>query len=209
MEKSIRYYKFRLFLIRFFIIGMMSYIVEVFFTGTITLVKSVAECVASPACVFDLNEATQGHTGIFAFFVYCWAAIPFTFLTNPLKSLIKDDLIVPKLGVITRGVIYGLVFMGIEFILGMLLLALGIRAWDYRHLPLNVFGVITFSYLPAWTLAGVLGEWFHDRLLQIDDILLNPAGYNGEGVKTAYDNYSTCMTQRRHVKLQRRQKKAG
>jgi uncharacterized membrane protein len=208
MKKTIHYYKFRLFLIRFFIIGMMAYIVEVFFTGTIHLVKSIVACLTTQPCAFDLTEATQGHTGIFAFFVYCWAAIPFTFLTNPLKSLIKDKIIIPKLGVILRGVIYGLIFLAIEFIIGMfLLLVFNLRTWDYRSIPLNVFGVITFSYLPAWTLAGVLGEWFHDRLLQIDDILLNPHGYNGKGVKVHYDRYSKQIAQRKIDKLKRQSKK--
>lgn len=187
--KTIRGYKFRLFLIRFFIIGMLSYVIEVFFTGTKNLIETIINCVKTPGMVFDINEATQGHVGIFAFFVYCWAAIPFTFLMEPLKKIIKDDLGLRKLGVLLRGNIYGLIFMGIEFIIGMVLLAFNLRGWDYSKIPLNVFGVVTFTYLPLWTFAGMIGEWFNERLLQIDEILLNPKGYNHESLKSAYRRY--------------------
>jgi hypothetical protein len=191
MARSIKYYQFRLFLIRFFIIGMTSYIIEVFFTGTISFVGAIHDSFTIPNYALDLTQAAQGHVGIFAFFVYCWAAIPFTFLTNPLKHLIQDNLIIPKAGVVVRGIIYGLIFMAIEFVIGIfMLLVFHMRSWDYSNLPLNVFGVITFSYLPAWTLAGVIGEWFHDRLLQIDDIVLNPGLFYKEGIQKGYQKYT-------------------
>jgi uncharacterized membrane protein len=144
-----------------------------------------------------LVDATEGHVGIFAFFVYCWAAIPFTFLTNPIKNVIKDNLLIPKLGVLLRGIIYGFIFLTIEFVFGIVsLLVFQTRSWDYSHLPLNIFGVITFLYLPAWTLAGIIGEWFHERLVQIDDILLNPKGYNDDGIKIGYEKYTVFTEQK-------------
>lgn len=194
---NIKNYQFRLFLIRFFIIGMSSYIVEIYFTGTISLVKAVHSYFTIPNYIFDLNQATQGNVGIFAFFVYCWAAIPFTFMTNPLKKIIKNDLIIPNAGVVLRGIIYGLVFMVIEFLIGLFMVyVLQIRAWDYRDLPLNVLGIITFAFLPAWTIAGMIGEWFHDRLLQIDDILLNPGSFNQNNILKGFNNYQVKRKQK-------------
>jgi uncharacterized membrane protein len=195
--KTIKYYKFRLFLIRFLIIGMMGYIFEVFFTGSVNLVKSIYAAITE-GVPFDFVKAVTGYTGIFGFFIYCWAAIPFTFLTNPLKKCIKNDFLLPKLGIILRGVIYGLVFMGIEFAGGLLLLWLfNMRSWDYSHLPLNIMGIITFLYLPLWTFAGIVGEWIHDRLVKIDDILLNPEGYTDEGIKKGFDRYQEHMKQKK------------
>ncbi len=202
--KTIQDYKFRLFLIRFFIIGISSYVVETFFTSTVQLIRTIVFCIRTPDCNFDINKATQGHVGIFAFFIYCWAAIPFTLFTAPLKSHINDDFLIPKLGVILRGVIYGLIFMVIEFIFGLILLAFNIRAWDYRSLPLNVFGVITFVYLPSWTIAGIIGEWFHERLLQINEILLNPHGYTPEKIGKAYKKYYKQKEKKRRVREEKR-----
>ena len=88
--------------------------------------------------------------------------------------------------------------MSIEFIFGIILLAFNIRAWDYRNLPLNIFGVVTFSYFPSWTIAGIVGEYFHERLIQIDEILLNPLGHNHEKIGKAY---------RKYVKLKKQQRK--
>ncbi|MCD4812320.1 putative ABC transporter permease [bacterium] len=198
---NMKYYQLRLFLIRFFIIGMTSYIVEIYFTGTISLIKAIYSYFTVPNYIFDLNQATQGHVGIFAFFVYCWAAIPFTFMTNPLKKIIKNDLIIPNAGRVIRGIIYGLVFMLIEFVIGLFMVyVLHTRAWDYRNLPLNVLGIVTFSFLPAWTIAGMIGEWFHDRLLQIDDILLNPGLFNRENILGGFNNYQFKMKQKLAVK---------
>jgi len=194
---NLKHYQFRLFLIRFFIIGMTSYIVEIYFTGTISLVKAIYSYFTVPNYIFNLNQATQGHVGIFAFFVYCWAAIPFTFMTNPLKKIIKNDLIIPNAGLVIRGIIYGLVFMLIEFVIGVLMVYIfNTRAWDYRNLPLNVLGIVTFSFLPAWTIAGMIGEWFHDRLLQIDDILLNPGLFNHENILEGFNKYQFQKNQK-------------
>lgn len=204
MKKTIQNYKIRLFLIRFFIIGISSYVVETFFTGTVQFIRTIVFCIRTPDCVFDINKATQGHVGIFAFFIYCWAAIPFTLFTAPLKSRINDDLLIPKLGIILRGVIYGLVFMCIEFVFGIILLAFNIRAWDYRELPLNVLGVITFVYLPSWTIAGIIGEWFHERLLQINEILLNPHGYTPEKINIAYKKYYRQKEKERKAREKKR-----
>lgn len=200
--KTIKYYKFRLFLIRFFIIGMMGYIVEIYFTGMLNLIKCIGASITQ-GIPFDLPRAVMGKVGIFAFFIYCWAAIPFTFFTNPLKKLIKNDLLIPKFGILLRGIVYGFIFLGIEFLGGVFLLfVLKMRAWNYSHLPLNFMGIITLLYVPLWTVAGIIGEWFHDRLLQIDDILLNPKGYTDEGIKKGFANYKEYMIQRKSKKTQ-------
>jgi uncharacterized membrane protein len=192
-------------MIRFFIIGMMSYIVEVFFTGLESTVREMSHLFTRPHYSFDFQLATQGHVGIFAFFVYCWAAIPFTFLTFPLKRLIKDNFIIPKLGILIRGIIYGLIFMSFEFAIGIfLLLVFHMRAWDYRRLPFNILGVVTFLYLPGWTIIGIFGEWFHERLIQIDGILLNPKGFNAEGIQKGFSDYQKHLARK---ELHRQHKK--
>ncbi|MBN2444732.1 MAG: hypothetical protein JXJ04_25475 [Spirochaetales bacterium] len=194
--KTIKNYQFRLFIIRFIIIGLIGYIVEIVFTSCLSLGKSIYAYCTIENYVFNLYESAAGQVGLFAFFVYCWAAIPFTFLTNPLKKLIKNNLLFPNFGIFLRGLIFGLIFMLIEFIIGMFLLLFHIRAWDYSNLPLNVFGVITFAFLPAWTVAGILGEWIHDRLLQIDDILLNPEGYDDKGLRIGFRKYEEFHKQK-------------
>jgi hypothetical protein len=176
---------------------MTGYILEVYFTGIVNLIKSIHATITVGA-PFDFVKAIVGYTGILGFFIYCWAAIPFTFITPPLKKLIKDDLLFPKFGVLLRGLVYGFIFLAIEFVGGILLLWLfKMRSWDYSKLPLNIMGVITFLYLPLWTFAGIVGEWFHDRLLQIDDILLNPKGYTDEGLEKGFAHYEKLIKQKK------------
>jgi len=154
-----RYHDFRLFLIRFIIFGLLGYNVEVIFTS----LHSFVDVLRESGWPLHLGEALQAKTGLLAFFIYCWAAIPFTYISKPFQKLLPDHFFkpIPHLGNWTRGLVYGLIFMAIEFVTG--LIAWGISGWsvlpwEYTHIPLNVLGIITFTFLPFWTFAGALGE---------------------------------------------------
>jgi hypothetical protein len=60
-------------------------------------------------------------------------------------------------------------------------------------LPLNVDGIITFSFLPLWTLAGIAGEALHEKLIQIDDILIRPNAATGAHLKLGYKQYALII----------------
>lgn len=197
MDKK-KSYEFRLFLIRFFIIGMMAYIVEPVGQGLLYALKGVYSFVMGLDYMADFKAASIRQVGTLAFFVYCWAAIPFTFFTEPLKKVIKDNVLFPGFGRLVRGMIFGLLFMSIEFIAGLfLLLVLNMRAWDYSDIPFNIMGITTFAFFPAWTIGGMLGEWVHDRLLQIDDILLNPEGLSEEGIAVHQKKYEESIARKK------------
>jgi hypothetical protein len=117
----------------------------------------------------------QAKTGIGAFLIYCWAAIPLTFLTEVGKK--KFDI-----GVFGRAAVYGLIFMGVEFLTGFFAKYVcgGDPGWDYSNLPLNMLGLTAFSLFPIWMLVGGIAEFFHNRLTQIDDVLINPVDLNTE-----------------------------
>lgn len=155
------------FFLRFVIIGMVGYVVEVYFTGLGNLIHTI---ITEKTLFFDWSAATQAKTGILAFFVYCWAAIPYTLWCHELLKMIPNQFLgIRVLGVFIRGLIWGLTFMAIEFICG-LVMKYGFHStgWDYSSLPLNILGIITLVYYPAWVIAGMIGEWFHLTLSKIE-----------------------------------------
>lgn len=109
-------------------------------------------------------------TNIFAILIYMWAGIPYLLLDDRLPKLIPNKIWkFKKLGILVRAIIYGLLFMCIEYICGAVnLYIFGLRGWDYRSLPLNIDGLVTFTYLPFWMLLGFLGDWIYDRIIEIE-----------------------------------------
>lgn len=150
-------------------------------TGTANLIRTIWE---AGSLNIDWAHATKGQTGILAFFVYCWAALPYHFLAGKLYNLIPNTMTynfpswlqwlnAKALGVVIRGMVWGLLFMVIEFIIGYLCkYVLGWNGWDYSKIPLNILGIVTFAFYPIWTVAGMMGEWLNLKLLDIDDVLV-------------------------------------
>ena len=168
-------YDLRLFAIRFVIFGVMGYVIESITTGSTNLISSISQNGFGETFA-HLGKNTHANTVMMAFFVYCWAAIPYTVLLQPSKRLTAS--LSPRLALWLRGLFFGLVFMAIEYITGAVALFVlhSDRAdmWDYSHLPLNIHGIVTFVFLPFWWIGGVLGEFFHEKLVLVDDLLATP-----------------------------------
>ena len=168
--------KLRLFLFRFIIIGLTGVLLEMSVMDIYQLVSAIYA--HGIQIVGDAKyQIYQFNTNIFAFFVYCWAAIPLGFLVKPLQKhlfLFKTS----WLNAMLRGALFGLIFMTIEFCVGVVCVyVLGFRPWNYSDLPLNILGLTTFTFYPVFAVYGMMGEWFEDRLEQIDDMVLNPSRF--------------------------------
>jgi uncharacterized membrane protein len=129
---------------RFILYGLAGFCMEVLWTGLFATLGG------------DIKMT--GHTYIWMFPIYGLAVF-----LEPVHNRIRH------LPLIFRGGVYMLLILLAEFITGMLLkLTIGVCPWDYSTKPLQIYGVITLAYAPAWFAVGLLFEKFHDFLLMIE-----------------------------------------
>lgn len=129
-------------LVRFILFALAGTIIEVYFTAAGKLLHGDWNMhgFSSPWMVFDY--------GLLAF------AVP------PIaKPLIKRG--VPLAG---RAAVYMIGIFIVEFVSGWIFDVAGLEIWDYSHLPYNVYGYITFTYIPCWYAAGLCVEWLYERI---------------------------------------------
>jgi len=62
-----------------------------------------------------------------------------------------------------RAVIYMLCIFLVEFVSGWIFDLCGIEIWDYSHLPLNLCGYITLTYIPFWYAYGLAAEYLYRK----------------------------------------------
>ena len=128
---------------RFIIYGLAGFCVEVLWTGLFSMLSG--------------DVKLTGHTYIWMFPIYGLAVF-----LEPVHNRIRH------LPLIFRGGLYMLLILAAEFVTGMLLkYTIGVCPWDYTSKPLQIYGVITLAYGPAWFVAGLLFEKFHDMLLMV------------------------------------------
>jgi uncharacterized membrane protein len=73
-----------------------------------------------------------------------------------------------RLGLLSRGLAYAAVCLGVEYLTGALLVQLlGRTPWDYTQAKWNVSGLIRLDYAPYWALAGLAGETLCDGLARL------------------------------------------
>ncbi len=118
----------------FFICGTIGILLEVFWTGFLSMTNS--------------DFSLSANTSIWMFPIYGCAAF-----IKPISHLIGNN------NFIIRGAIYAiLIFIG-EFIFGMILSSFGICPWNYNNAPYNICGVIRLDYAPLWFISGLLFEF--------------------------------------------------
>ncbi|MBS4536065.1 hypothetical protein GOQ29_10610 [Clostridium sp. D2Q-14] len=129
-------------LIKFIVYGLLGLLIEIFFTGIMSLIKSK-------------DFTLIGHTYIWMFFIYGSAV----FLEKIHDTIRNKNFII-------RGGIWSLVIFVIEFITGFLLeKIIGICPWDYSgNSPYTILGYIRLDYLPYWFILGLLFEKVHDYI---------------------------------------------
>jgi uncharacterized membrane protein len=66
---------------------------------------------------------------------------------------------------VTRGTVYGLGFLGVEYASGLAFRkTLGEAPWDYSDATYNLHGLIRPDYFFQWAAAGLALEPLHDKL---------------------------------------------
>jgi uncharacterized membrane protein len=137
---------------RFVIYGLTGFCVEVIWTGLFSMLSG------------DIK--LTGQTYIWMFPIYGLAIF-----LEPIHNKVRH------FPLIIRGGIYTILIFAAEFATGMLLKGiLGVCPWDYTSKPLQIYGVITLVYAPAWFVAGLLFEKLHDTLILIQQSLSRQKG---------------------------------
>lgn len=183
MFKKAFWFHFRLAAIRFIIFGVVGWSVEIFVQSIFGLTDDIIH-----GNFTKQSLEMFGQTGFWGFFVYGLVSIPYSLFFYRLKEAIPNKFLgVPLLGLFLRLSIYVALFYAIEFLTGFFAkYILGIRLWyDYSDKPLNVLGLIDFSMTPIWYFGAYFGESLTSRLLQIDEMIVNPTGYNKKLINDA------------------------
>lgn len=132
---------------RFALYGVLGWCAEVAFTAIVGFAR-------------ERDRRLTGRTSLWMFPIYG--------LVQPLFEPSHDALRgrLPALG---RGLVYGLGFLGVEYVSGRVLRGVvGDAPWDYSHAPHHLHGLIRVDYLPLWAGAGLGLERLHDRLTRRD-----------------------------------------
>ena len=80
-------------------------------------------------------------------------------LFEPMHDALRDR------SVVTRGTVYGLGFLAVEYGSGVIFReTLGEAPWDYSDASYNLHGLIRADYFLQWALMGLALEPLHDRL---------------------------------------------
>jgi len=116
--------------------GVFGMFVETCFTAVRDLIKK-------------RDLALVGHTSLWMFPIY---ALGLTYGFDFISYLIQTDAM--------RYASYPLWIWGVEIVVGVPALWLGVRLWDYHYLPdkLHWKGIISFVHYPLWMGFGILVE---------------------------------------------------
>lgn len=127
---------------RFLIFGMLGLIFEVVFVAISRLV--------------DGNLEMRGFTSVWMVFDYGLLGLVLMPLARPMM----------KKGVplALRATVYMLGIFFVEFVSGAMFNWFGLKLWDYSHLPYNLFGYITLTYIPIWLGLGFLAEYLYHKV---------------------------------------------
>lgn len=96
-------------------------------------------------------------TSVWMFFIYGCGAL-FLPVVNA----------VARYPLLVRGSVYVFFIFLIEFIFGYIMRRFDVCPWDYSSAKLNVMGIIRLDYAPLWFGVGLLFEYTHARLDNIN-----------------------------------------
>ena len=149
--------------ISFVVLGLSGYVIETLFNGFGSIFNSMFQA------GFSIWGSGKAEHTVWAFLVYCWAALPFFFLDERLEARFPDGGGVVNASI--RAVIYGSIFTTIEFIVGAVLLyGLNTRGWNYSDQFLNIDGIISIKMYFMWIVAGFIGDWYYSLLRKAQDV---------------------------------------
>lgn len=130
-------------LMRFLIFAMMGLLLEVFFGATNNLIR--------------MNWNLRGSSSPWMMLDYGLFGIILMPMARP---LIRRGVPLPA-----RAFLYMCIIFLVEYVSGVLFhFVLGLRIWDYTHLPYNLHGQIALYYAPAWYALGLVAEYLYRRV---------------------------------------------
>lgn len=136
---------------RFVVFGSVGVAAEIFFRSLSDLFFAIQEGTA-------IDYTLSGTTFLWMFFIYGLAAFLF-----PLGHRI-----IGKYPLLVRLLIIAVGIFVVEFITGFLLdLLIGYCPWEY-HTPFAIMGYIRLDYLPFWMGYGLVLEYVHYHLEQLN-----------------------------------------
>ncbi|HOV61003.1 MAG TPA: hypothetical protein PK349_08080 [Candidatus Hydrogenedentes bacterium] len=128
-------------IIRVLLFALLGLLMEVFFTAFGGLAHG------------DWNM--RGHTSP-------WMMLDYGIL-GVVVYPISGWLIHRRVPLLLRAFVYMLGIFLVEYVSGEIFTAVGLRIWNYSHLPLNFRGQITLTYAPFWYALGLgletLNRW--------------------------------------------------
>lgn len=144
------------FYIRMIIYGCLAYVGETFFTGIMDLIAPKFLCSWNvhgnqkptqevPQWRDLLDKRLVGYS-------FLWMAPVYALLVfiEPLTYYLQD------LHLITRGCIYAIIIMIVEYLFGALLKAFtGKCPWDYSYHPLSIRGYTRWDFFFVWFIASL------------------------------------------------------
>lgn len=165
-----------LFLIHGLVYGFLGVGVEILFTGFFAkLYYAILNAAIRLAWLekwlgkqqHPIDPTFRGQTSFWMFLVYgLGIAIGIEWLHEIIRPLPWP----------IRGVIWMLSIWLIEFLAGFTFLrATGKRLWDYSNRRFNILGHIYLFYGPFWFGFGLLLEYLHNLLLELDPHILEAA----------------------------------
>lgn len=158
-------YGLKTYVLSFLAFGCFGVTLEVMWTGFGSLIAAVQQ---NRFSVQTLEMI--GHTGVWCFFDYGIASIPFMFLAPwAVKRFPNRFGGVPLVGFFIRGTLYAMFIFAAEFVSGMFgKYVLGVHMhYDYTGHPLSVLGLIDLASYPVWFAIGIMGEFIALRILRL------------------------------------------
>lgn len=128
-------------LMRFLIFALFGLLLEVFFTGIANLRAG--------------HWSFRGHTSPWMIFDYGLMGLVLMPMARPM--------IRRRIPLVLRAVAYMIGIFIVEFVSGWIFDLCGLEIWDYSHLPLNLHGYITLTYIPFWYAFGLVAEYLYRR----------------------------------------------
>ncbi len=124
-------------LLRYIFYGALGVTLEVFFTGTLSLLK---------------NDLTlEGKSYIWMFFIYGLALF-----LEPIHDSIRNQ------NIFIRGLIYTVLIYIVELYTGSLIMKIiGVCPWNYTD-STDLDSIINIKFIPIWFVLGLFLERIHD-----------------------------------------------
>nr|XP_006821229.1 PREDICTED: transmembrane protein 229A-like [Saccoglossus kowalevskii] len=137
---------------RFFFYGLHGFFDEIAFTAVYDFV------------FLKPDVKLIGYTSLYTFVIY------------GLFSMIAERLYINmwykhRVSIVIRMISYLAIGYTWEFCWGLILRQFDACSWDYSDIPLNVMGLITFSYAPFWLLLSAYQEWVFEFIFKLRVIL--------------------------------------